>query len=341
MTDYAKEVMDLKEYIQQKKREANDSSLDEASDGVPQSQRLSLKAKRILKGHFAKIYAMHWSEDTRHLVSASQDGKLIVWNAYTTNKLHAIPLRSSWVMTCAYSPSGDLVACGGLDNICSVYNLKQKDVPIRVNRELQAHTGYLSCCRFLPDNRRIISSSGDMSCMLWDIETGQLMERFDDHSGDVMTVSVDPTNPNIFVSGACDDTAKLWDIRQLTPVKTFHGHGSDINAVEFFPNGQAFGSGSDDATCRLFDIRAYTQLREYGKKDLLQGITSVAFSASGRYLFAANEHWETHVWDTLKAKDVQVLFGHDNRVSCLGVTKDGKALCTGSWDSFLKIWVPC
>ena len=54
-------------------------------------------------------------------MSASQDGKLIVWDSYSTNKVHAIPLRSSWVMTCAYAPSGNFVACGGLDNICSIY----------------------------------------------------------------------------------------------------------------------------------------------------------------------------------------------------------------------------
>ena len=35
---------------------------------------------------------------------------------------------------------------------------------------------------------------------------------------------------------------------------------------------------------------------------------------------------------------VGVLAGHDNRVSCLGVTEDGMAVATGSWDSFLKIW---
>jgi len=33
-----------------------------------------------------------------------------------------------------------------------------------------------------------------------------------------------------------------------------------------------------------------------------------------------------------------VLAGHDNRVSCLGVTEDGMAVATGSWDSFLRIW---
>lgn len=148
--------------------------------------RIVMRPRRALRGHLAKIYAMHWATDKRHLVSASQDGKLIVWDAYTTNKVHAIPLRSSWVMTCAYSPSGSFVACGGLDNICSIYNLHSKEgTNIRGARELSAHSGYLSCCRFIND-RQIVTSSGDMTCMLWDIETGSRSVEFSDHTGDVM-----------------------------------------------------------------------------------------------------------------------------------------------------------
>lgn len=33
-----------------------------------------------------------------------------------------------------------------------------------------------------------------------------------------------------------------------------------------------------------------------------------------------------------------ILAGHDNRVSCLGVTENGMAVATGSWDSFLRVW---
>jgi WD40 repeat protein len=148
--------------------------------------RITMRPRRSLKGHLAKIYAMHWAQDRRHLVSASQDGKLIVWDAYTTNKVHAIPLRSSWVMTCAYSPSGSFVACGGLDNICSIYNLRQKEgMNVKGARELSAHSGYLSCCRFIND-RQIVTSSGDMTCMLWDIAAGVRVMEFNDHTGDVM-----------------------------------------------------------------------------------------------------------------------------------------------------------
>ena len=221
-----------------------------------------MKTKRTLKGHLAKIYAMHWSTDRRHLVSASQDGKLIIWDAYTTNKVHAIPLRSSWVMTCAYSPSGNYVACGGLDNICSIFNLSAREGPTRVARELSGHSGYLSCCRFISD-KRILTSSGDMTCVLWDLETGSKVHEFADHLGDVMSLSINPLDHNQFVSGACDAFAKLWDIRQQKCVQTFAAHDSDINAIQFFPNGNAFGTGSDDASCRLFDIRADRELASY------------------------------------------------------------------------------
>ncbi|KAJ1917276.1 G protein subunit beta [Mycoemilia scoparia] len=326
----------LKEKIRNTKEKLNDTTLKFKASTVEPLPRIVMKVRRTLKGHLAKIYAMHWSADDRHLVSASQDGKLIVWDAYSTNKIHAIPLRSSWVMTCAYAPSGNFVACGGLDNLCSIYNLKTKEGSVRVARELSAHTGYLSCCRFLSD-RQILTSSGDMSCMLWDIDAGVKINEFNDHTGDVMSLSLSP-NRDVFVSGACDSTAKLWDIRIGRCVQTFTGHEQDINSVQFFPNGDAFGTGSDDASCRLFDIRADRELNQYIHDSILCGITSVAFSISGRLLFAGYDDFNCNVWDVLKGERIGVLSGHDNRVSCLGVASDGMALCTGSWDSLLKVW---
>jgi len=105
----------------------------------------------------------------------------------------------------------------------------------------------------------------------------------------------------------------------------------------FFPNGDAFATGSDDASCRLFDIRADRELNSYTHDNILCGITSVAFSISGRILFGGYDDWTCNVWDTLKGERVGVLTGHENRVSCLGVSTDGMALCTGSWDSTLKV----
>lgn len=339
-----KEIADLKERISQLRGdpESVEQPLQQAAASKSVTETTAvLRQRRILKGHFGKIYAMHWSEDSRHLVSASQDGKLIIWNAFTTNKVHAIPLRSFWVMTCAYSPSGGLVACGGLDNLCSVYKLPQgqKDgAQQKTLCELAQHEGYLSCCRFIRDDE-IVTSSGDSTCILWDVENKTPKAIFNDHTGDVMSVSVYDAK-NVFVSGSCDATAKLWDHRQNhnTCVKTFPGHESDINSVKFFPDGNAFGTGSDDSSCRLFDIRAYNQVNRFNDDKILCGITSVDFSLTGKIFFAGYDDYNCYAWDTQLGGNCQQLAGHENRVSCLGVSKDGKALCTGSWDTMLKIW---
>lgn len=63
----------------------------------------------------------------------------------------------------------------------------------------------------------------------------------------------------------------------------------------------------------------------------------MAFSSSGRLLFAGYDDYNCNVWDTLKGERASVLVGHMNRVSCLGVSSDGMALCTGSWDATLRV----
>lgn len=47
-----------------------------------------------------------------YLMTGNQDGKMIIWDAFTTNKEHAVTMPTTWVMACAYAPSGNLVACG-------------------------------------------------------------------------------------------------------------------------------------------------------------------------------------------------------------------------------------
>lgn len=330
------EADQLKSVIKEGRRAACDTNLAQCVAGLDPIGRVQYRVRKTLRGHLSKVYAMMWSTDNRNLVSASQDGKLIVWDSYSTNKVHAIPLRSSWVMTCAYAPTGAFVACGGLDNLCTIYSLRPREGNSKISRELPGHTGYLSCCRFIDDNQ-IVTSSGDMTCALWDVETGQPVTQYTGHTGDVMSISLSPDN-RTFVSGACDASAKLWDIRDGLCKQTLTGHDSDINAVTFFPNGYAFATGSDDATCRLFDIRADQELSMYTHENIICGITSVAFSKSGRLLMAGYEDFNCNIWDSMKAERAGVLVGHENRVSCLGVTEDGMAVCTGSWDSFLRVW---
>ncbi|KAG5526622.1 hypothetical protein RHGRI_032779 [Rhododendron griersonianum] len=299
------------------------------------------------------VYSLDWTLEKNHVVSASQDGRLIVWNALTSQKTHTIKLPCAWVMTCAFSPTGQSVACGGLDSVCSIFNLNSptdRDGNIPVSRTLSGHKGYVSCCQYVPgEETHLITSSGDRTCVLWDITTGQRTSVFGSefqcgHTADVLSVSINGSNSRTFLSGSCDATALLWDTRVASrAVRTFHGHEGDVNAVKFFPDGNRFGTGSNDGTCRLFDIRTGHQLQVYSQQNGDNDdrhVTSIAFSTSGRLLFAGYSNGDCYVWDTLLAKVVLNLGSlqnsHEGRISCLGLSSDGSALCTGSWDTNLK-----
>ncbi|KAJ6843973.1 guanine nucleotide-binding protein subunit beta isoform X2 [Iris pallida] len=312
---------------------------------------------RTLQGHTGKVYSLDWTPERNRIVSASQDGRLIVWNALTSQKTHAIKLHCAWVMTCAFSPNGQSVACGGLDSACSIFNLNSqadRDGNIPTSIILTGHKGYVSSCQYVPDQEtHLVTSSGDQTCVLWDVTTGQRVSVFggefpSGHTADVLSVSINNSNSNMFVSGSCDATARLWDTRIANrAVRTYHGHDGDVNTVKFFPDGQRFGTGSYDGSCRLFDMRTGLQLQVYnqqrGDRDNDAPIvTSVAFSVSGRLLFAGYSNGDCYVWDTLVAEVVLNLGSlqnsHEGRISCVGLSADGSALCTGSWDKNLKIW---
>lgn len=327
------EAETLKSTIKESRKIAKDATLVEVTNNLKPINRIQMHTRRILTGHLTKVYAVHWSTDSRYLLSASQDGNLIVWDTFKAHKIQAIPMLSQWVMTCAYAPSGSYVASGGLDNICSIYSLTTNE---GVSRELRGHTGYLSRCRFLDDNQ-ILTSSGDKTCGLWDIETGIQVTSFVGHTNDVMAITLSP-DCRSFVSGACDALAKLWDIRDGHCKQTFPGHRSDINDVTYFPNGNAFVTGSNNATCRLFDIRADQELAVYTDPNSICAITSVAFSQSGRLLFSGYDDYNCKIWDSMKAVRTGVLATHYDRISGLDITKDGLAVATACWDSCVRVW---
>jgi len=296
-----------------------------------------LKLRRTLKGHLSKVYACEWGANSRSLVSASQDGKVLVWDALTGNKLEVISLRCSWVMTCSISPTGNFIACGGLDNICYVYQINKKESPSNPCRELSGHQGFVGCCRFI-DDRKLVTASGDYSCGYWDLETSQIVTEFKEHKGEVMCVSLNPTDKNLFLSAASDGTVKYWDVRNHKSVLSTKLHEVDVNWVSFFPNGQAFATASDDNTCRLYDLKAHAEVMRYASSDVKCPISSISFSKSGHLLFAGQEDYNVSVWDTLKGERLYNLGSHQDRVSAVGVSPDGMALCTASWDHELKIW---
>jgi WD40 repeat protein len=80
------------------------------------------KVVNVLTAHKARINDVKFSKDDHFLASASFDGRINIWNMKNIND-QAIVLKdhNSWVWKLAYSPQGDKLVAGCVDNLIRVW----------------------------------------------------------------------------------------------------------------------------------------------------------------------------------------------------------------------------
>ena len=320
--------------LNEARRKGQDSTLEEESKEIPALTGRKMQCCRTLVGHVAKVHSVSWGQNSRTLVTSSQDGKLLVWDCYTGYKLYSIPSSTNWMMDCDMSPNGHLIATGGLDCLCTLYTVSDDPGEPVI---LDAHDDYLASCRFLANDSQVVTASGDSKIFLWDIETKSVINKLCGHTDGILCLTVAPDKKTL-VSGGYDGVAKVWDIRIRDCTHTFQAHMDEIHDAAFFPSGVAFATGSEDSTCGLFDLRADQELATYDDVEAPSPVYGLDFSKGGRLLFAACEDGIIRLWDTLKATCVGGLYGHNANVSDVVVSPDGRAVASCSYDSNVKIW---
>ena len=161
---------------------------------------------------------------------------------------------------------GNLFASGGLDDVCSIFDVSSDSLStlewsddLKARKILYGHEGYLTAAQFLEDNE-ILTSSGDKSIRWWNIEKGLEIASFcDGHIKDVLDLSACVANRSV-LSSSVDGTVKVWDLRAKECQMTFAvSMTSDVNTVEWFPDelGRTFACGSDDGMfCHTMCARA-------------------------------------------------------------------------------------
>ncbi|CCD24966.1 G protein subunit beta NDAI_0E01500 [Naumovozyma dairenensis CBS 421] len=242
---------------------------------------INLKPTLTLRGHNNKISQFKWSLNSKSILSSSQDGFMLIWDSATGLKQNAIPLDSQWVLSCAISPSGKLVASGGLNNNCTIYRVsKENRVQQNVVSIFKGHTCYISDIEFW-DNSHVITSSGDMTCALWNIPKAKRLREYSDHLGDVLALAMpsrqgatetdgESNDSSIFASCGSDGYTYIWDTRSPSAVQKFFVSDSDVTSIKFFKDGNSIITGSDDGIINMFDLRSDCSIASYSLQQGMQ-----------------------------------------------------------------------
>jgi WD40 repeat protein len=156
-----------------------------------------------------------FSADGNHLASASGDGQVKLWDATRLDKEQEPRLPP---------------------------------LPARV-------PGPCLNVAFSPDSRRLASGGIGNTIKVWDVRTGEELQTFRGHSGDVYTVAFSPHDAGRWIaSGSEDSTVKVWDSQTGDQVLSFRGHTGLVCSLAFSPDGKRLYSGSRDTTVKAWDL---------------------------------------------------------------------------------------
>jgi general transcriptional corepressor TUP1 len=152
-----------------------------------------------------------------------------------------------------------------------------------------------------PDGRLVAAGSIDTIVRIWDVNTGQLVERLQGHKDSVYSVAFTPDGKGL-VSGGLDETLKYWDIRNV-----LRGGAAVPKVMRDVKDGDKKGS-----PCTMNFL---------GHKDF---VLSVAVSRDGEWVVSGSKDHGVRFWDARTAVEQVMLQGHKNSGPCcvLNVSPD-------------------
>ena len=157
--------------------------------------------------------------------------------------------------------------------------------------------GILNTAVVSPDGRRVLTGGWPRTLWLWEIETGRLIRRFGDSSGEIQSIAFSPGGDRAICGGA-DGVVRLWDIESGGLLHEFKGHGDNVWSVAFSPDGSlAYSAGGGvyrdgwqdgtDFAVRVWDVKTRRQLHALkGHKGM---VMSIAVSPDGRYVLSGGK----------------------------------------------------
>ena len=244
--------------------------------------------------------------------------------------------------------------------------------------KLETNLGLTDYLCFSPGRKRLVTwvysndNQPDTRISLWNLESGQLVNRLEGHTGPIGNVTFAP-NGTVLATSSRDETVRLWDAVTGKPLSVLSGHywtafspdsrmlvtwlktsapvfdvGSgkelyvlpDVGHARFSPNGRQILTSNSLGGGKLWNTADGRQLR-----DLTRPSESVAnswtpnatsFSADGRTVLMARGNSAT-IWDVATGTQLQELT-HSKLVSNADfILSDRLVLTLGSYET-AKLW---
>lgn len=288
----------------------------------------NLKPRRKLQASPQAIHAIQFASNGRWLATASQDGKVRVWDASNGSLLRTLQVSQGPARAVAFARKSAILATADNSTITLWQWKEGKQV-----RVLRGHKGPISSLAFARRTNRLLSTSQDKTARLWNTGTGKTLHHWKNHGGEVTSAAFSPRETQV-VTTCTDRLVRIWSTRTGQRLQVLEAHSGSVLHAAFSARGTQLLTASADQTARIWQLHRDHSLRVlYGHKGW---VSSALYTRGGSTILTTSSDATVRVWDKTGRRR-RKLSGHKSWVTSAAASRRSR-LATVSLDRTIRIW---
>ncbi|MBN2147207.1 MAG: serine/threonine protein kinase [Anaerolineales bacterium] len=297
------------------------------------------KCVRTFIGHSNYVLSVCLSADGRYALSGSEDNTLKLWEVATGRCVRTFEGHSSWVLSVSLSADGryalsgcDYAISGSGDHTLKLWDVSPEYCAAFAVSHIVTSATASQFERLLAE-AQAARQRGEREAELRALQNARLVPGYEH-------------NPEIREAWSqLSRQVRRASLRAGWLARTFIGHVDGVNSVCLSVDGRYALSGSGEIypdsqgtkyCLKLWDMATGKCLRTFeGHRSL---VTSVCFSADGRYAFSGSEDNTIKLWELETGKCLRTIEGHTSKVMSVSLSRDGRYCFSASLDKTLRLW---
>jgi WD40 repeat protein/energy-coupling factor transporter ATP-binding protein EcfA2 len=271
--------------------------------------RAQPRLRSFLRGSSSAVTQIAFTQTNGNLVSASEDGTIILWDTQKNTILRSFTLQGfAQLNSFAYNAVSGLLAAAG----CEIFDFSGR------------------CTRGLI---RLTTLEGENAPYL-DIPA---------HSDAITSIAFNPLG-NLLVSGGEDGIVFVWNVPSLdssqsefTPLYTFNGHDGPVYSVAFNTRGSLMASTGADGKVLVRNLSSLQITAAYIVASPIP-IYSLAFTQNGEYLIFGRDDGALLVMDSSTGEIKTQISQHASAILAIASAANGKFIASASKDGSVILW---
>jgi WD40 repeat protein len=281
------------------------------------------------------------SPDGKWLALVTEDGEAQLRDPATGKVVHRLAGENNEWRCLAFSPDSKFLVAGGgfyaRPDTCAatVWDVDTRKQVVR----LRGHKLPVLGVAFAPRGDRIATASADRTARIWDGKTFAMRAVLEGHTLQVQGLAFSPDGKTL-ATGGSDRSIRLWDAggKELARLD---GHPSVVADLAISPDGLSLLSGGWQRSLKLWDLKTRKESVALRKMEDTTGQpvpVAMAVTRDGKRVALGLDSGLVTLRDSTTGDILFTLKGHDDAVTTLDFSPDGKWLASAGTDATVRVW---